>query len=391
MRRFSVLGPRPKSVDQAMLDKIAEFAYSPQDLGVPPPVEFGWSGGRHILDTAFTFERNVFEDALFFALRVDSNRIPAEIRRAYLTMEEEALAAGNPSGFISKKQKTQAKETLVQKLEDELRSGKHRRSKLVPVLWDLQTASIYSPAGPSVIPLLCEHFERTFNLTLQPTSPGSLAMSRLESHGKKRDYEDLRPTRFVTAPDGDNTYPEYPWTAKGPEPKDFLGNEFLMWLWHETISHDGEIKTSAGTVSIMFHKALDLDCAYGQSGRAILHSAGPCQMPEATDGLRTGKVPRKTGFLMDFQRQQYSMTFNTDTFFISALRLPDIEDAPNPRAIFEQRLTMLREVWQAMDGLYEAFLSLRASSHWESQTSSIHKWIVNAPKRTPASVQVAVA
>ena len=62
---------------------------------------------------------------------------------------------------------------------------------------------------------------------------GSLALRLLEPHGRRRDYEDLRPTRFVTGPEGESQFPEYPWVAKGPEPKDFLGNEFLLWLWHE--------------------------------------------------------------------------------------------------------------------------------------------------------------
>ena len=51
-------------------------------------------------------------------------------------------------------------------------------------------------------------------------------MRLLEPHGRRRDYEDMRPTRFVPGPEGEGQYPEYPWVMKGPEPKDFVGNEF---------------------------------------------------------------------------------------------------------------------------------------------------------------------
>src|SRR5205807_1257367 len=122
---------------QTLLDKLSEHALRPSEIGIPEEVEYGWSGGAHVFDAAFNFEHNVFADALHFALRIDTNKVPGELKKAYQIMEEEATAAGNPSGFISKSQKRDVKETVRLKVEDELRSGKYRRSKLVPVLWDL--------------------------------------------------------------------------------------------------------------------------------------------------------------------------------------------------------------------------------------------------------------
>src|SRR3954453_4935877 len=99
-RRFAVVGKQPSSVDQDLLDKLAEHALHPQEIGVPEEIEYGWSGGRHVLDANFSFDRNVFADALFFGLRIDTNKVPGDLRKAYQMMEEEAVAAGNPSGFI---------------------------------------------------------------------------------------------------------------------------------------------------------------------------------------------------------------------------------------------------------------------------------------------------
>src|SRR5438874_993449 len=100
-RRFAVIGNAPSAIDQAMLDTLAEHALRPQEMGVPEDIEYGWSGGRHILDERFSFENNVFADALFFGLRIDTNKVPGELKTAYAMMEEEAVAASNPSGFIS--------------------------------------------------------------------------------------------------------------------------------------------------------------------------------------------------------------------------------------------------------------------------------------------------
>ncbi len=197
-------------------------------------------------------------------------------------MEEDAAASNNPSGHISKKQKRDVKDVVRKKIEDDLKSGKYRRSKLVPILWDLPNATLYSPAGSSALEKLHELFQRTFDLELEPLTAGALALRHLEGKSKHRDYEDARPTRFVPGPEGDSQQPDYPWVAKGPEPKDFLGNEFLLWLWHETETGGGTLKVDGGKeVSIVLDQSLELDCAYGQTGRDALRAAGPTRMPEA--------------------------------------------------------------------------------------------------------------
>lgn len=385
-RRYFVVGKSPKSVTQAMLDKIAEHALKPGEFGVPEEEEYGWSGGRHILDGNFSFEHNVFADALHFALRIDTNKVPAELKKAWALMEEEAAASENPSGFISKNQKKDVKESIRAKIEDELRSGHFRRSKLVPILWDLPSQTVYSPASGKSFEKLAEIFQRTFGLDLVPVSSGSLGLRVSEDRGKRRDYEDFRPTRFVPGPEGEGQHPEYPWVAKGPEPKDFIGNEFMLWLWHEADNRTGIIGTeNAGDVTIYIDKSLDLDCAYGQTGRDTLKGDGPSRMPEARDALRSGKLPRKAGLIIDAGRQQYTFTLNAEQLSLGGTKLPDVEEAENPRVLFEERITLLRELCGAIDGLFETFLKLRGSSAWEGHVNGMRRWILQPEKKTAAA------
>src|SRR5579862_1313390 len=230
-RRFTIGGKSPKTVEQSHLDQLSEHILDPES-GSTIEVDYGWCGGRHLLDGKFDFEHNVFNDAISCGLRVDTNSVPAELKKAYKILEEDALAAGNPSGFISKKQKASVKETLAAKVEKDLRSGKFRRGKMTPVMWDFIRHMVYSPANTAAGEYLIELFGRTFDLELLPLTAGTLAQHILQPLSRRRDYEDLRPTRFVPGNGGEGEFPEYPWTAKGPQPKDFLGNEFLVWLWH---------------------------------------------------------------------------------------------------------------------------------------------------------------
>jgi hypothetical protein len=383
-RRYLVTGKHPKAVDQALLDALSEHALRPSDVGVPEEVEYGWCGGRHVLDGTFSFDNNVFGDALHFALRIDTNRVPSELKKAYQLMEEEAAAANNPSGFISKSQKRDAKDTVRRKLDDEARSGRFRRSKLLPMLWDFPSQTLLCAASSSAQEKLMEIFERTFGLELEPISAGSLGARLLEQHGKRRDYEDLRPTRFVTGPDGDNQPPEYPWASKGDQAKDFLGNEFLLWLWHEADARSAIITTKSGDVTIYFDRALDLDCAYGQTGRDTFRGDGPSRMPEALDALRSGKVPRKAGLILDAIGNQFTLNFNAETFALGSLKLPDVEEAETPRVLFEERITMLRDFCQCLDNLYAAFLKTRTSGGWESHVATMRRWIMQSTRPVAA-------
>ena len=379
-RRYAVVGEAPTSADQALLDKLAEHALKPGEFGAEE-VEYGWGGGRHVLDGHFGFEQNVFADALHFALRIDTNKVPGDLKKAYQFMEEEAVAAGNPSGFISKSQKRDVKDVVRRKLEEDMKSGRFRRSKLLQVLWDLPTQTVYCAASGASFEKLAELFERTFGVQLVPVTAGSLALRLLEPRGRRRDYEDFRPTRFVNGPEGESQFPEYPWVAKGPEPKDFLGNEFVLWLWHEADSRTGIIPTeAAGEVTVYIDRSLDLDCAYGQTGRDGLRGEGPSRSPEAKDALRTGKVPRKAGLIVDAAGHQYALTLNAEALAVGSLKLPDVEEAESPRVVFEERVAMLRDFGRALDALFDTFLKARGISGWEGYTSGVRRWIIQAAK-----------
>src|SRR5438046_9054026 len=108
-RRFAVIGESPERIDQDLIDKLSALALRPAEIGAEEE-EYGWSGGRHILDGTFSFEKNVYADCLFFGLRVDTNKVPSELKKAYQLMEEEAAAASNPSGAISKSKKKEVGE-----------------------------------------------------------------------------------------------------------------------------------------------------------------------------------------------------------------------------------------------------------------------------------------
>jgi hypothetical protein len=103
-QRFAVVGQKPIEAGD-LLEKIKAHAFADSDIGLPEAVEYGWVGPQHTHDGTFDHENCVFNDCLFFAIRIDTNTPPASVKRAYQKLEEAVVAKGNPSGFISKQRK----------------------------------------------------------------------------------------------------------------------------------------------------------------------------------------------------------------------------------------------------------------------------------------------
>jgi len=385
--KYAVVGQSPKMADEDLLKKLEDNALKPSDMGLPVDVEYGWAGPRHVMDQSFDFEHCVFNDCVYFAMRIDTSKIPSEMKHAWSVIEEEAAAKGNPSGFISKQQKKLVKDSVERKMDEELRSGRYRRSKLVPLLWDVPAGIVYGPSSISVREKLMELFNRTFDLELHALTSGNVGIRELERRGKRREYEDFLPTRFAKSPEDPDAPAEYPWTAKGDGAKDFLGNEFLLWMWHEATMRGGSIKTPAGEITIMFDRTLQLDCVFNHTGKETLAAAGPTRLPEAIDGLRTGKVPRKAGLIVDWAGEQYNLTLTGESLAIGSLKLPAVEEADTPRTLFEERITLLRDFNKGLDSLYDTFLTARASG-WNTSVVNLQKWIASHVKPI-AQAQVA--
>jgi hypothetical protein len=394
--QFAVSGDAPSSADETAMSILNEHAFRETEIGAPDEIESGFVTGEHILDTQFNYEKNGYGNALLFAVRIDTHKVPSDLKQAYRKINERAAAAGNPSGFASKADKRDAKDEAERTLREDLAAGKFRRSKMIQILWDLDLQTVYCAAtGTTVQEQIAKLFKSAFSVNLQYQSSGTLAGRILLNQGKGRDYEDLRPSAFTAPPAGatdepddagyiegprDLNTPIVPWVVKSVDLKDFLGNEFLYWLWWLAETDDGTltIKNKTGQESEVFFaidKALDMDCAWDAGGKLTLRGAGPTRLIEASDALKTGKWPRKMGLIVSDGEHQWELAFQSDQWAVSAALLPTIEDAAGPREQIEQRLDLAKTLAQTLDGMYRAFLGARTATSWPTKRTAIRQWV----------------
>ena len=96
-------------------------------------------------------------------------------------------------------------------------------------------------------------------------------------------------------------------------------------------------------------------------------------------------MPRRAGLIVDAAGHQYALTLNAEALAVSSLKLPDVEEAESPRVVFEERVAMLRDFGKSLDALFDTFLKARATSGWESYTTGVRRWILQAAKAAAAA------
>ncbi len=374
--RYQVSGGSPLPFDEDILQLASNHAIGRRvDVDPADGVHYGWSGGGHVLDMTFDLLKNIINDVVHIGLRIDADKIPSDLLKAYTEIELEARAAQNPSGRPTKAQRQEAKEAAQVRAEAEAADGRFRRRKMTNVLWDGQTNTLYAAStSSSVLDRLLPLFRETFERELEPVTAGSLAAAAALEAGSADGLSNDAPLALFG--EGDEAlYSSIAWAEADPTARDYWGNEFLLWLWH-TLHHESDVLTlpDGSECSVMISKTLTLDCPRGETGRDNLSNEGPTRLPEALRALQSGKLPRKAGLLMERQGAQYELTLQAEAFSVSGASLPK-EDGVSGREAAEGRINYLRHLTETLDLLYGCYVRRRLDSTWSNELGRIRDWL----------------
>ena len=240
---------------------------------------------------------------------------PAIFYAQYYQIELEGRTADNPSGKPTGRQKKEAKEAAVAKLEQEAKDGRYLKRKPIPVMWDAKTNELLvGTTSVTAIDQLYSLFERTFGIGFEGLTAGKVAYRLAEPRQQTRGIDDAAPSAFVPG----ITPLEMAWIPD-EDSRDFLGNEFLLWLWFITETDSDTIKVADDSeITIMLSRTLTLECPRGQTGHETITSEGPTRLPEARRAIQSGKLPRKTGITLVRHDQQYDLTLQAETLSVGS-------------------------------------------------------------------------
>ena len=337
----------------------------------------GFVGGAHLFDTKFSIEKNVIGEALHFGIRFDSCQIPGPIKQAWMHMELAGIMPDDQSGRPSKAQREEAKEAVEALCVAEAKKGNYMKMAVTPVLWDSKSETLFlgsssEKSNDACLSLLNE----TFGLEFSRVTSGKLALEFAESTERTEAVYDATPSTF--SPEGGGSVV---WWNGMQDNYDYLGNEFLLWLWWNWETNGELIELSDGTeVTGMFARSLNLDCPQGENGKESISSDSPVALPEAMLAIQMGKLPRKAGLTLVRNNEQFDLNLQAELFTVGSARISQIGGDANSRELSD-RIESVRNLSETLDLLFDVFCDVRFGKSWNSNFKRISEWLAKPGNR----------
>lgn len=367
-RTFDVSGQRvARAHAQSLAEKLNAFRFT--GLGSAAEGQaVGWVGPEHVLDADFSLAHVLHGPFLCFGYRVDRRKVPGDLLAAHVALEIAGWQAANEGKRVPKSERARIKKDVKKKLLEETPAT----SKATPCWWDLSEGRLYvGSASKAIDEGARDLFERTFGTdgkhAPRPTSrfPRFMAgdaVSTLEiAYGQFETESAIRETKPLRLFGGE---------APPAETADFLGREFLTWLWFRGETSPGidvlgvrgahgpggsrrqrlAESSKGGEVTVFVNDALSFVSGDKKDTTVAVSHGAPTVRPEATAALRAGLTLRKAKLTVSRGESLWSFTLDGETFDVSGLKVSrpvKIQEEPGEQKLFEEGAPDATEVEEA--------------------------------------------
>lgn len=157
------------------------------------------------------------------------------------------------------------------------------------------------------------------------------------------------------------------------EGAEYLGPEFLTWLWWRAEVDPGFQHPDGAEVFVHFDEHLEFRGERSAARRTVLRAGMPGASMEARAALRSGKTLAAARLLLARGEDEVRFTLRAASMDVSGLRLP----APEGETREERLLACLEaqeRFLQDLDLCFSTFLQLRLGPDWAEQVRLIHAW-----------------
>ncbi len=374
-QRFSITGTLSDDITDKFVEALSARAFGRSGTRADD-TQIGWIGPHHLFETEIAPEHIAFGSFAHLALRVDHLRVPPNVLRAYVRMEEEATLEARQRAFLNRGEKRKARAAAALRAEQEARAGGFRRMSSCPVLIDLAHRTLFlGSLGASMADKVMQLFSDTFGAALEPITPEYLALRSADQQRQTRALESLAPFHLVAPPAGFGQPADF----SGAD-LNFLGKELLTWLWYQIDADDEPLRVKSGDeITVMIDRTLRLKCDFGLTGTDTIMADSPASLPEAKAALHIGKQPTKLGLIVGSPLGEFRFTLDGERLSVSSLALPDDDTEQDPSVRHEQRFELITDLANLVDALFELFMLWRLGHEWDTGLRAMSAWAAGKP------------
>ena len=312
--------------------------------------QIGWVSGRHMLERQIEEETAILGGHIYLYLRIAQRKIPAQLLKAGIKMEELVYMKATGSADIPKKVKKEIKASVEEKWLNQMVptiSG-------IPFVIDKRDNSIFVGATSRA---QIDNFIALFEKTLK--------IIPIESTAEEMMIEEkLNPSHYA----GMKLFPNV-------DDEMIPGRDFLTWLWFygETEGGESDIKTS-GAYSFMIDGPLTFIADGDGAIESVVKKGNPVKSAEARTSLNVGKKLKKAKIIFAKDDETWSATFDADSFSFGSLNLPQGEEMEH-NSRFAERIDYLQTFKTVFRTLFVKFLEETKSKEWDKRIAQIKQWI----------------
>ncbi len=359
--RFRISGNLPKPFPSFLDQQIKAFAFREISLGTEEK-SAGWTSVENVLDTDFAQAHYANGDYLTFSLRIDRKTIPPSLMKIKVLEAEKNFLTAKKS-----RQSKQAREEIRDRVRGELLNEVHPVPSFFDICWSVsQNWLLFGSLTAKALEEFGELFRKSFQVSLLPWlpwDPSHLDPSLAQKVASLKDGIFLEP--------GDQ--------GEAQSNGQFLGREFLTWLWYKSEERGGAISVPGiGDVEVAFVRRLVLESGEGQYSQSVVCQGLHADLIEGKAAIRQGKRIKEARIQLTRETEKWEFTLKADRFSFQSVRLPETakteQESDLPGLILE-RIYLTDALLNAIDRLFSFFLTKRVSPKWSAEEiPHIKKW-----------------
>jgi hypothetical protein len=159
----------------------------------------------------------------------------------------------------------------------------------------------------------------------------------------------------------------------------FLGNEFLTWLWFMIETDQNSLRQyDPDLVSLNIGSRLVLENTRNNAKETVTIKGDEANLEEGLVALKKGAVVTEMHLSYKTVGQNWLFSLKGESLNISSLKLPEtgpVETPEDLEGVVIEKAYLLEKVIGLVNNLFSHFIKLRVSDTWRSQTvCRIHKW-----------------
>ncbi len=158
--------------------------------------------------------------------------------------------------------------------------------------------------------------------------------------------------------------------------KEFLGREFLTWLWFKSETQDGQFALADSKQVLLW---FDDKVVLQSDGHEIISCQGEnSALIEARHALRDGKKVTQAKIKLIMGENDWSFSLDSAWLNFKSLKTPKVmlDTREDPEGLFYEKVFLLDTPISAIEQLFTQFLEIRISDKWDkTEVTAIRRWM----------------